>query len=143
MKRHDPNKIVHKDHAKTFSSADELEKYYGGRLQKVQQAELVKKDACIDEPEWVDAQGDACVAYVQAIEKKLLTRKEACGEAPGSENNQDGAAKLHCRATCRTCKPIQHIIEHKPRSLPEMLRRFPRRSGKGKGKDKDKRLRKV
>merc|ERR1719316_1735923 len=83
------------------------------RLQKVQAAELVKKEACIDEPEWVDAQGDGCDAYVQAIEKKLLTREEACGEAHASANNQDGAAKLHCRATCRTCKPIQHIIHHK------------------------------
>jgi len=66
---------------------------------------LAKKEACIDDPDWVDQDGDGCVAYATAIRAGTFDREEACGYS-------DGKAKLHCRATCNTCLRTEHTAVH-------------------------------
>jgi len=66
---------------------------------------LAKKEACIDDPDWVDQDGDGCVAYATAIRAGTFDQEEACGYS-------DGKAKAHCRATCDTCPQTEHTAVH-------------------------------
>jgi hypothetical protein len=64
---------------------------------------VAKKEACIDDPDWVDQDGDSCVAYATAIAAGSITKEDACAY---------GQAKQHCRATCDMCPLTQHIPVH-------------------------------
>jgi len=66
---------------------------------------IAKKEACIDDPDWVDQDGDGCVAYATAIKVGSMSQEEACGYS-------DSKAKKHCRVTCDMCPVTEHIPVH-------------------------------
>mmetsp|Transcript_62661 Transcript_62661/g.141389 ORF Transcript_62661/g.141389 Transcript_62661/m.141389 type:complete len:1130 (-) Transcript_62661:66-3455(-) len=56
------------------------------------------EDACKDDPNWSDKDGDGCAEYAKVIEDGTWTKRRAC-------NYNEGAAKLFCRKTCDSCRP--------------------------------------
>merc|ERR1719263_1629117 len=66
---------------------------------------MADKEACIDDPDWVDQDGDGCVAYATAIRAGSLSQAKACAYS-------DGKAKRHCLVTCNTCPGTEHTPVH-------------------------------
>lgn len=72
---------------------------------------IVKQGACIDDPDWVDQDGDNCAAYAKAIKEGHTTQVEACGYSSGD-------AKQHCLVTCNSCPRIHSSQQKLPHSPP-------------------------
>jgi len=53
---------------------------------------------CRDDTHWKDKDGDGCAEYARVIKDGTWTQKRAC-------DYNKGAAKMHCRKTCGSCKP--------------------------------------
>jgi len=60
---------------------------------------------CMDDPDWIDMDGDGCAAYANAIAENHMTQDQACGRSfvdLGSGN--PGEAAKHCLLTCGNCR---------------------------------------
>jgi hypothetical protein len=61
-----------------------------------------QKEGCVDDPSWMDLDGDTCEVYSEYIKSGKMSVETACGY-------NDGEARLHCRRTCLECdKELQH-----------------------------------
>merc|ERR1719428_1053339 len=63
----------------------------------------MKKGLCVDDKIWVDDDGDGCAVYAKHIQNNEISQSDAC-------EYSDGAAKLHCPATCGKCQQQSGII---------------------------------
>ena len=65
---------------------------------------IYQPQACADDSNWHDADGDGCLIYDGFIADGKLTLDEAC-------NYGEGDAKKYCRKTCGTCKAAAAFMD--------------------------------
>lgn len=65
-------------------------------------------EGCVDDPAWVDVDGDGCQAYKEYLEQHPdLATSDVCSYG-------DGGAQRYCRATCDSCEPSTETCADQP-----------------------------
>jgi hypothetical protein len=88
---------------------------------KVEMKSSTNEGQCVDDPQWVDSDGDGCQAYAEAIATGVMAQEEACGRAYISlESGNPGEASRHCLVTCGNCPNA--AFEENDADMKDMIR---------------------